>query len=263
VGAILLVLAVLACAGVLLWFGVQLAGRGLFWENRRFTIRNLDITNESIAVREFLSGKKKIRKDANLFGFSIREVRRDFLRRAPNYKSMSITRILPDTLKIEVVERAPLARIGRRGLAADADGHVFGSASLRRSLPVLTGYRGRELKPGDRIAPGLARDALIVLDVCEKTPIGREISILSIDVRGGYSGREDALRLSVAGRITVDLWWQRSRAAGISPLDDLRGRLRYLRAILRRAEKEGKTVRSVNLAVDDYMNNARVSPRWR
>lgn len=263
VAAFVLIPVVIIIAGFFMWKCCRLAGELLFLKNDRFTIRNLEIKIDLVVPRDFIRGKKKIREGMNLFGFNIRKVRDEFLRGAPNFKSMEISRHLPDTLKIEVIERTPLARIGRSGyLVVDNDGSVFGLRLGKRNLTIIMGYKGPRLKPGDKIR-GPARDAMDVLDICEKTALGREVVITGIDVRGGFEGRDDALRLYLAGKTRVDLWWHRREHKNISPYEDLHRRLLCLRDVVRDARRKKKPLKTVNLTLDSYMVNCPITPRWR
>ena len=88
---------------------------------------------------------------------------------------------LPDRIDIEVVERSPVARLGRNGVyGIDRQGYVFVLRS-RKVLPVLEGYGGSNVKPGDRLE-GMVQAALAVLEVCDNP--AHNISIRAIDVSG-------------------------------------------------------------------------------
>lgn len=165
----------------LLRFGLRMTGGLLFSRNDRFTITNLDIKGGAAINSDLIREYTQISEGMNLFGFNIRKVREKFLRSAPNARSMEIVRVLPDTLRIEVVERVPLARIGRREcLVVDSAGCVFGLRSRLYELPVITGYGNRNLRPGDRV-DGMALAAIEVLEVCENPGIG--LPVAGIDVR--------------------------------------------------------------------------------
>ena len=251
-------LAVLLVAGAafLIWFGVKLSGELLFSRNPIYTIARLKIDSDSVVVRDFIKGKRGIREGMNLFGFDIDEVREEFLKGAPSFRSMEIYRELPDTLSINVAERVPVAGIGRRGgFVVDRDGFVFGPKAGGESLALIIGYKGSDLKPGDRVR-GLVRDAVMVLDVCRQTVIGREVLIAGIAVKGGYGGVDDSLRLYLAGKKTVDLWWRREASDGSLPPEDLRARLLYLRGVLRACRREGRPFPSpLDLTLESYRAN--------
>jgi hypothetical protein len=253
---------VLVLVAALLWLGFRAAASALFARNDTFRIVRLELPDSPGIVRDYVRGKCGIGPGTNLFAFSVAEMRREFLAGAPNFKSMEISRILPGTLRVEVVERVPVARLGRRGhLAVDAEGVVFGVGTRRGTLAVVEHHDDRALRPGDRV-DGLARDAVRLLDVCERMALGQDIRVRAIDVRGQRAGRDDVLRLYLDGGTTVDFWWHRRKHGGLTPSEDLRDRLLFLRGVLVRARKERRPLWTVNLTLDSYVDNCPVTPRW-
>jgi len=252
----ILVPTVMAAACALIWLAAHTAVRALFSRNEAFTLTRLEIGEGGVVLQDFIKGKKKIREGVNLFSFSARELREEFLRDAPSFKSLEIRRHLPGTLVVDAIERSPLARIGRRGhFVVDGEGFVFSLGGRKRHLPEITGYRGPKLKPAARLQ-GLARDAVTLLDVCRQSGIGAEVVLTSVDVSGGFGARENAVRLTLDQGTTVLFWWRRRRGRGDAPCPDLQNRLLYLRGVLRRArEQGGRPPRLVNLTLDTYKSN--------
>jgi cell division septal protein FtsQ len=249
--AILVPAAILAVLGGLA-IGVLSLGRALFSRNDAFSIRQLVVDTDDPVALSYLEGKRDIRKGQNLFAFDIGDVRREFLRHAPNYRAIKLTRILPGTLTISVTPRDPLVLIGRRGgFAVDADGCVFGQRNAPDALPLIVGYQGAFLKPGDRVQ-GLASDAVRLLDTWLNTDVEREMIVRTVDVRGGHRGAKDALRVVLDGDTTVDFAWKRGRTRGAASVDDLRARILFLRAMVRQARDEGRRLKDVDLTLDDY-----------
>jgi len=194
---------ILVAGGALLWWGARWAGRRLYSENDRFAIRCLEITGGPVITAELIREYTGIREGMNLFKVDIGKIRAKFLERAPNVRAMRISRYLPGTLRIEVAERHPLARIGRRGsLVADRDGYVFGIRSGLRALPSIEGYRDAHLKPGSRLR-GAALAALEVLAMCDNPKLGLRVRAVEVD-------RDEYLVVSVSvGRpvTRVQLAW--------------------------------------------------------
>lgn len=250
---------VIAGIAVLGWLGLRGFGKLLFLENDRFKLVKLDIKSGEVITEDLIREYTNIKEGMNLFGFDIGEVRDNFMRGVHNVKTMEISRRMPDTIKIEVMERTPLARIGKNeNLMIDDAGFVFALPGRRqRNEPLITGYRGPTLKPGDMVQ-GLARDAMWMLDACQKTGIDNEVAIVGIDVRGEFSGRDDAIRLHLADGTKVDFWWRRQEYKGLSPSDDLRERLLFLRAVLRRAKRAGASGQIVDLTLDSYKSHTTV-----
>lgn len=245
------------------WLGVRLAGAQLFSRNPRFSISSLEIVGDRVVTPDFIRGKSGITEGSNLFGFDMLQVRESFLKAAPNFKSMQITRELPGTLKVEVTPRTPIAQLGsRRGFVVDAEGVIFGQSGAEKALPVIFGYRGQRLQPGESLQPGLAADAILLLDTYEKMGLHREALVSAVNVAGNVGGRDDTIQLYVNGRTLVDISWNRRPPKGTTPAADLRDRLQYLAALVRRAREQGRELRTVNLALDTYKSNVPITPQW-
>ncbi|MCX7590173.1 MAG: FtsQ-type POTRA domain-containing protein [Kiritimatiellae bacterium] len=173
--------ACVAFAGVLfaIYLGFKLMAEKLFTKNDRFKIRTIAIAAPSPATHALVLEYIGITEGMNLFGFNIRDMYRS-LRRAAAFKRVSIRRILPDTIKVEVVERIPLARLGPTGvLAVDEEGVIFRPPSLRRVLPFIVGARP-DLLPGQRVT-GLAMAAVELLDVCNDPALGISVEKVAVN----------------------------------------------------------------------------------
>lgn len=241
--------------------GIRETGALLFSRNDAFLIRTLTLNTDDPVALSYLQGKRAIQKGANLFAFDIGDVREDFLRHSPNYRGIKLTRTLPDTLAVEVVPRQPLAVLSRRnGFAVDAEGCVFGQRSAPDTLPLISGYQGPFLNPGQRVQ-GLTADAVRLLDVWLNADHDHEMVVREVDVRGGFAGAKDTLRVTLTGDTVVDLAWQRSLGRGPVEREDLQSRILFLRGLLRRAEADGKRVKRVDLSLDDYRRQS-VVENW-
>lgn len=255
------VLCVLAGLVALLIYGISYAGKRLFAANPMYAIRTLDIPGDGDIVSYFIREKKGIREGTNLFAFDIERLREEFLQQrfAAKYSTMEVTRHLPDTLRIVVTERVPIARFtGAGGLVADDDGYVFGLASGRQALPIVVGCNTPPL-PGERVE-GNARAATAMLGLMERTGLSRELDVASIDVGGGFRGRADDLRIRLSDETIVDLWW----AHGDEPADtpgDLQGRLEFLAKVLSWGREHGRRFETVNLTLENYTNNCPATVR--
>ncbi|MCE9616321.1 MAG: FtsQ-type POTRA domain-containing protein [Lentisphaerae bacterium] len=231
--------------------GLRFMGSLLFSRNDTFVIRNLTIDTDDAVALNYLEGKRAIHKGANLFAFDIGDVREEFLRHSPNYKAITLTRVLPDTLSVAIVPRQPLAVIGRHsGFAVDAEGYVFGQRGAPQALPLLTGYQGAFLKPGERVQ-GLTSDAVRVLDTWLNADDNHEMPVRAIDVRGGFRGTRDALQVILDGDARVDLSWERGRGR-ITEVEDVRERILFLRAVMRAAQNQGRRIKEIDLTLEDY-----------
>jgi len=262
VGVLVMAPVALAAVVALTWWGGRTAGRLLFSRNDRFRVAQLEIVDGQIITEALIREYTGLREGMNLFEPDIGAIRRKFLRHTPVVRSMSISRHLPGTLHIEITERQPIGRLGRRRhLVVDEDGFVFGQRYQQNHIPIITGTEEQGLRPGNSL-DGLALDAVRVLALCRRSGLDQDIVVVEIDTRGSFSGREDALRLYLAGHTSVDLWWDRRKPGGEENLDGLLDRLVFLRSVLKRAEREGHALRTVNLTLEDYEDNCPVTPRW-
>lgn len=88
----------------------------------------------------------------NLFSIPINEKRAQLMERAPSIKEISISRLMPDKLKIVIIEREPIACVEVDGRVVDAEGVVFVRYTRTSGLPVITGSQNiKTAKPGDRL----------------------------------------------------------------------------------------------------------------
>jgi hypothetical protein len=181
VGGIALVIAL-----VLAYYGLTAAGRKLFTQNPAFAIRRLEIKSGDLVhadvVREYLQ-RMQVQEGINLFAADIARVRQDFLKYQPSAKSVQVTRILPDRLIVQIVERVPLAAIGTaRVLVADREGHIFRGVGGGRELPVLNGFGSANLQPGSRLR-GMGLAALQVAEACGNVELGIDLRNIDIEAR--------------------------------------------------------------------------------
>lgn len=99
-------------------------------------------------VRSWLN----IKRGQSIFDVDIDSMRREFLQNAVHVRRMWVTRKLPDTLIVDVMERIAVARLGlNTGLVADFDGVVFSASEGASSLPLIVDYREGALAPGARV----------------------------------------------------------------------------------------------------------------
>ena len=252
-----LAVALALCVG--LWFGIKSMGGMLFSDNPMFTIQTLELNSSDRVARDYIRGKLRIDHGANLFGVNIAKARLEFLRFAPHYRAMEITRILPSTMRITLVEREPIARFGRNATyVVDEHGYIFRPRGRRADLPAVHGHGGETVQPGERLS-GLAADAVALIDYCRQAEFDLDIAIADIDVTGGFGGRGDSLRLQLKDQTRVDFWWSRSHGDAVT--QDLHDRLAFLRTLIRTERSAGRALSSVNLTLDAYRRNLPISYR--
>jgi cell division septal protein FtsQ len=222
-------------------------GAILFWENPSYTIKSLEIhvdgpTITASHVREYMG----VCEGSNLFSSNLQVLRSNFLKKTPIAKSATLHRRLPDTLIIDIVERIPLARLGRWGaLAVDRDGHVFSLRAGSREYPVISGCVPENLKPGARVDHNVM-NAIEVVDACNRTKVGERVKIASLDV-----SQKQYIDLYLAAGERVKLGWPDME----SPAPDVRQRvdrkLGALAGALRASEERGRRLVNLDLTFTD------------
>ena len=238
-------LAGLALAAWLVWK----MGGWLFWGNADYTLRKLivQVDGQVITanhVREYTG----LREGTNLFALNLGQIRADFLKKTPLAKSIVIQRRLPDTAIVTVVERIPLARLGRgSSQGVDRDGYVFSLRSGSREFPVITGGSIESaVRLGARVDQPVL-NAIEALEACNRAKAGEQVKIASIDVSA-----KEYLDLYLAAGERVRLAW-----AGMGqPMtpdmhQELEKKITYLAAVLRAAEERGRRVVNLDLTYGD------------
>ncbi len=261
-GIVLLLAVTVGVAYLLGSFALKEARGLLLSDNPEYTLTNYVIKCESESLRQFVSEQAGIKVGTNLFLVDIGKLHEE-IEKTPNIRSAVISRILPGTLKIELVERFPVARLGNRAdrrkyLVVDEEGVVFlaRSRSSADALPMITGYAGRRRSPGNSMIGSGCEDALALLDVCNTTKVGDVIKVTHIDLGDKYV----AAKL-VNGPI-VFLAWDKSKGEKGVPNKDLEERLEFLCGVLRAADRRGVSLRRVNLMSDNYTEYCPTDPRW-
>ncbi len=186
-----------------LWFVFGAGKKVLFTENSLFALRNLEIVVDpnGEVTPQLIRGYAQLTPGMNIFDIDVQKIRSAFLQDMHNVKVMELRRHLPNTLRIKVIEREPIARIGRAGiLVADTDGHVFVKKTDLDRLPVVYGNKGVRLRPGSR-AEGMTYAAIQTLDICNDLRF-EAIDIKSIDV-----GDSEKITLWLAGNKVALLSW--------------------------------------------------------
>lgn len=233
----------LLLAALLVWK----IGALMFWENDTYTIKKMqiDITGPTITpahVREYLG----VGEGTNLFAPNLKTLRDDFLKKTPIAKSAVFHRRLPDTLVVTVVERTPVARLGRIGsLAVDHEGNVFSLRSGNRDYPSISGVAIESMKPGSHVDQSVM-NAIEIIDVCTRTRIGEHVKLASLDV----SSKEYIdLYLSAGERIKIA--WDEMNQPGPETRSRIEKKLTVLAAAIKASEERGRRLVNLDLTFTD------------
>ncbi len=160
----LIVLFILMSVTTALLFGLVALRRVMFSANPRFQLREIVVLSEGYWQDRStqLAARLGVHPGENLFAVDPGVLRRQ-LAAIPNVEHCEVTRVLPDTLRLRVVERIPRAVLtspqGR--WVVDEEGIVFPRAESMladRRLPVILGFSDQNLEGGvkvDKLRPAL------------------------------------------------------------------------------------------------------------
>ncbi|MEI8120999.1 MAG: FtsQ-type POTRA domain-containing protein [bacterium] len=219
----------------------------LFWDNPDYTIKKMEIhvdgpTITANHVREYLG----VSEGTNLFATCLHTMRTTFLKKTPIAKSVILQRRLPDTLVVDIVERVPLARLGRWGsLAVDREGYVFSLRAGSREYPVISGCSAENLKPGARVDQSVM-NAIEIIDVCARTKVGEHVKIASLDVSSKQS-----LEFYLSAGERIKIAWQDMEHSGPDVRKRIEQKLWGLAAALRNSEERGRRLVNLDLSFTD------------
>lgn len=159
--------------------------------------------NENVPAEEIIS-YAGIGEGTNIFSFDIREVGRR-IEEIPWVREVSMEREFPDSLRINIVERRPVALVNVGGFYyLDDEGYIFAAADGETGwdYPVLTGIDKGRLLEGDAETFALLEKGVLLLNllsVRESRLSLSAVSELSLD-------REEGVTLfTVGGGIPIHL----------------------------------------------------------
>jgi cell division septal protein FtsQ len=237
-----------------LWRSGQYVVDRLIFDNQRFAIRTIDVRSDGGLTAGQVRAWSGVRVGENLLALDLLRVQRN-LQFVPAIRSVAIERVPPDTLRIHVTRREPLARAlprppGSAGAAADSPLYLDESGfvmalepALRRvllgtneTLPVLTGFNPAELRPGRTVESRQIRAALRYLGEFDRCSMAGLVTLHSIEV-GGEGVIE--VTTSTGSRITF--------AAG-----GFERQLNRWRLVHDLGSQQGLHIRSLDLAVTNY-----------
>lgn len=110
-----------------------------------FSIDDVTVTGRSHADSRALLAALQVKRGDPIFGFDTEAARKN-IERVDWVKSATVTRLLPDAIRIDIVERKPFAVWQRGGdlSVVDADGHIITDNNVQAyaTLPFIVGFGG-------------------------------------------------------------------------------------------------------------------------
>ncbi len=202
-----LVLTILGACG----FGGFEAGRYLLTDPR-YAVRHITVHGNVKLSNEKIVNISALREGENIFRARIHRAG-NRLSELPLIEHVSVSRIMPDMITIDVVERRPRARLsGRKKLLADYSGVVLPRSCDNdwKKFPLIVGVETADLSVGDRCSQPAMTKAMRVLELCQSSQLSDMVEVDGID-----SSRPDDLRLYLKrGEYTKDACEVRVGAKG-------------------------------------------------
>ncbi|NBR84786.1 MAG: FtsQ-type POTRA domain-containing protein [Verrucomicrobia bacterium] len=240
------------------WRGVDWAVREFVTENPAFAIKRIDLQTEGVLTVEALRKWAGVRVGENLMSLDLARIKRD-LELVPLLQSAAVERVLPDTLRIRVTERVPVAQVVV--LRPDASGRyvpvphlldatgfvmmpadrtmVADPAALQIDwLPALTGVNPVDLKPGRQVESAQVRAALRLLTHFE---------------RSAMFGRADIRRVDVSGLEVLTATTSARTEITFATNHDFDMQLRRWRAVQDVATQQGKVIATLDVSISQNL----------
>lgn len=158
------------------------------YRNKAFDIQHIDLQTDGVIAHEQLRRWAGVRKNENLFALDIARVKRD-LELVPAIESAAVEKVLPNALRIRVVEREPVARI--HSCLIDRNGYVMLPLDpQQRSIPpqpgehypLITGVSSTEVRLGREAESPQVRAALRFIAAFEHSPMATVVDLARVDV---------------------------------------------------------------------------------
>jgi cell division septal protein FtsQ len=137
-----------ACLGV---------ARALFTKNERLALRRIELNGMSPErTKAMIKYLKLDLGEDNLFNIDIADVRKK-IEKISYIKNASVYRVLPDTLKVNITQRVPLAYLFKYGSrwVIDEDAVVMSRKScmkIKYPLPVIKDFKCITIKTGEKMS---------------------------------------------------------------------------------------------------------------
>lgn len=190
--------------------------------------RQVVVRTGSNIRRELILEKFGLKNGANLALVDFAQRRREILAAIPNIRSLTVSRILPDRVEIDVAERDPVARMNERGgkpvtgRVVDAEGVVFMRQDAGTALLPMVVEPLPPTKPGCALK-GRSRAALRLLLACRE-PEWSELKVLAVS-----TAHQDYLTATLGNYTRAKFAWEGMDEPKSGKDEALRSQLRALR----------------------------------
>jgi cell division septal protein FtsQ len=234
-----------------LWRGGSWMMDQLVYENPAFAIKEIDVQSDGVISPDQIRSWADLKQGQNLMALDLDRIKRD-LELVPVIRGVAIERVLPQTLRLRIAERVPVAQVlqpmgaGVREqipFTLDAQGFVMLPvspqqravpwAATNQNLPVITGVNYVELRPGRAVESLQVKAALRLITEFERSPM---------------AGLVDLRWLDLASREVMVLHTGNGSRISFS-MDNIEQQLRRWRVVHDYVQRQGKALASLDLSV--------------
>lgn len=251
-GLLLLTVLISVLGGFLIaWRGGDWLLRRFIYENSAFAIHHLDVQTDGYVSTEQLRHWAGVKLQQNLLALDLARVKRD-LELVPVVQAVTIERALPNTLRIRVTEREPIARVvfprGAENEAEvfliDADGYVMlplrphqrtSGVPTNGDLPLIVGVAANDLRPGKQVELPRLLAALQLIEAFDRSAMVDLVTLKEVD-------------LTLANVLLVTTAEGSSVVFG---LNDIRRQIERWHLVFEYARRRQKAVASLDLSVSN------------
>ena len=173
----------------------------LVYENKSFAIQKIEVLTDGVILPDQLRRWSGVKPGQNLLALDLAYAKRN-LELVPAVESVSVERILPNTLRLRITERRSVAQIQvprpRTGggielvvFELDSQGYVMLPLDPRQravalnvaddQLPVISGVYAVGLQPGRKLESNQAQAALDLIAAFESSPMAGLVDLKRID----------------------------------------------------------------------------------
>lgn len=209
-----------ACIGV---------SRALFTKNERLVLRRIELKGMSPEREKGMMKYLKLTlNEDNLFNIDIADIRKK-IEKISYIKSASVYRVLPDTIKINISQRVPLAYLFKYGAkwVTDEDSIVLKRGycmKVKHSLPVIKGFKCQTIKAG-QLMPGLIQ----------------AIELIKLTTYEFQKFKISSVALDDPRKITFVMIKKRRAYKVLIPRDNIKDKLQVLRYALKKIKGKYKS----------------------
>lgn len=244
-------------AGILTWRGGKFLLDHFFYKNEAFAVRQIDVQTDGVLSADTICKWAEVKQGINLLAVDLMRVKRD-LETQPCVQFVAVERVLPNTLKLRVSEREPIAQTSVMQPRADGtyepvvyyfdpEGYAMKPLDPKllaqqpavpyERLPILLGIEPDKIQLGKKVDLPQVDAALQLLDQFERSPM---------------VGVAELQRVNVAAPEVLVVTTSQGAEVTFS-LNKFDTQFRRWRQIYDYFQKKGNAIAKIDLSVSNYL----------